>query len=373
MSKTNPIGMLNPVDLIAPKPTPATPDYEGAAIATSEGDLKNAELAINANRPTMINPFGSSVWSKETSPDTYQYESDLAKWERENPLPVRSDYPNNMIGEGMFQAATEGYQERLNVKPEMTDYVDWTNKVTLSPEQQAIFDAQQKNQLGTLDLASQGLEQMQGIFSTPFNTADYGTRPTYEGLSDPLDTYAENREKVREAMLARVDQDIAVDRDNLHSSLIAKGIPEGSLAYQNAMREVDRKQTDARQQAEIKATEMANMEYSASLAGRQQMNAENMDKYNTGYQDYRTDVQDALLNRQTPLNEYSAFSTGNQVTNPSFQPFSQQQTTAGPDILGATTAAGAWDTSNYNAQEAGRQNTQNNLFTLGGSYFMGGK
>jgi len=193
-------------------------------------------------------------------------------------------------------------------------------------------------------------------------------------------------------MMSRVNTDIGRDKAFKNSQLIAQGIPVGSDAYNREMEQLDRKQTDARQQAEISAEQMAGMGYQSALAGRgmesqegmnnfltamqsrgmtadeamaayqSQMqgrtmaNQEGMAGFTTGLDTRRQDIQEALLGRQTPINEMSAFRTGSQVNMPQFQPYGQQQFTGGPNYSQAATQQGAYDMAGYNAETA-QQNT----------------
>jgi len=75
----------------------------------------------------------------------------------------------------------------------------------------------------------------------------------------------------------------------------------------------------------------------------------------------------AQTNYNMPLNTLSALRTGAQVQNPTFINAPQQATTAGPDLLGAATAAGNYNLGTYNAQLAAQSNLTGGLMGLGGS------
>lgn len=166
-----------------------------------------------------------------------------------------------------------------------------------------------------------------------------------------------------DAMMARVNTDIGRDREAKSSQLIAQGIPPGSEAFQREMEQLDRKQTDARQQAEISAQQQAGLEYQSSLAGA------GADFTNANIRNQQA-IQEALLNRQTPLNEISAFRTGSQVNMPQFQAYGNQQFTGGPDYLGATTATGQYDIGSSNQDIAQKNALMGGLFGLGSAGIM---
>lgn len=100
---------------------PKAPDYAAAARETAAGDLEATKYAVQANRPTMVTPWGTSTWE--------------------------NDGNNN-----------------------------WTNNVTLSGDQQAALDSQmaiQKNQSELANtLQGQVADSLKNGISTP-NLEDY--------------------------------------------------------------------------------------------------------------------------------------------------------------------------------------------------------
>lgn len=231
-------------------PQPGAPDYRSAAEATAKGNLENAKLATQANRPTQVNPFGTTEWAQD-----------------------------------------EGG--------------NWTQTTSFSPEMQNIYDLSTQAQTGLLE--------------------------------SQMPSYGENRQKVMDAMLSRVGTDIEREKENLHSRLLAQGIPVGSDAYNAQMEMLDRKETDARQQAEISASQMAGQEYDSALSGRGQRVAE---------------------------------AIGFNPQAPSFSPFYAQQAVPGPDYMGATAQTGQWDLAGWNAQQQMRNNLMQGLFGLGAAGIM---
>lgn len=156
-------------------------------------------------------------------------------------------------------------------------------------------------------------------------------------------------------MLSRVGTDVGRDRERTSARLIAQGIPVGSEAYNRQMEQLDRQMTDARQQAEIAATGQAVAEQNAGMDVRRQ------------------GIQEALLERQTPLNEISAFRTGSQVQQPQFQAYGQMPFTGGPDIFGAAQSQGQYDIGAYNVEQSGTNALFGGLATLGGAAIMSDK
>ena len=432
--------MGNPVDaLFGNNKPPDPPDYTGAAQATAAGDLETARFQTTANRPDEYTPYGSRTWEQGSGTvfDAQGYQDELGQYER------YKDWYNQTGGQG-------GPAPKMPTREDYTSIQDpdkWVARTTLNPEAQKTFDAQQRMDQGLAGLGEQGINQMRGIFDTPFSIE--GQAPTYQGAQGSMPNYrgpsgqmpgfqgpsgqmpgfqgpegdmpkyGEHRQNVMDAMMSRVDTDIGRDRGATNSQLIASGIPTGSEAYSREMEQLDRKQTDARQQAEIAAEQMAGMGYQSALAGRGMESQEGLNRFNTGMQsrgmesaegmsdfltamqargmtadeanaayqaqmqgrtmanqegmaDFTTGldtrrqgIQEALLNRQTPINEMSAFRTGSQVNMPQFQPYGQQQFTGGPNYSQAATQQGAYDMSGYNADTARDNAMLQGLFSLG--------
>lgn len=178
----------------------------------------------------------------------------------------------------------------------------WSQNVSFSPGQQQLFDATQQ---GKAAMLGQGAPE-----------------------------FGANRQRVMDAMTSRVGTDVGRAREQKQSDLVAQGIPVGSEAYQREMEQLDRRETDARQQAEIAATQQAGTEYGAELAGRGQQ-----------------------------LGALSAFSP----QSPSFNTFYNQQAVPGADYSGATSQQSQFDMNNYNAQVAQKNAMMQGLFSLGGA------
>lgn len=176
---------------------------------------------------------------------------------------------------------------------------------SLSPEEQAIFDAGQGTRQNLADLANMVSGQMQDHFATPFSldglpeggSAQNLNTPTYQGLNgiqrmsttgpqsnanqfaygfdapgisasigDAGDIrqefgdageitrtygtdFSEDRRRVEEALMSRLNPSLERDKESLRTSLLNQGIREGSEAYDRAMNRANEQSTDARMQA----------------------------------------------------------------------------------------------------------------------------
>jgi len=322
---------------------PPPPDYRGAAEATAKGDIEMARLQTLANRPDEFTPYGSRTWQQGSDPvfDEAGYQAALDAYQQGLTTPTTSyrreprSWSNMDPGSERVQSQTAAVAPTREAFTTVSDPDKWTATTALNPEAQKAFEANQRMQTGLAQLGEQGVGQMSDIFSTPFSIE--GAAPTY----------GEHRQGVIDAMMARTDAQKARDEESKRSTLVAQGIPVGSEAYSREMDRLDRQQTDARQQAEIAAEQMAGMGYSSALQGRGQ------------------GIQEQLLQRQTPINEMSAFRTGSQVGMPQFQAYGQQQFTGGPNYAGAAQQQGAYDVANYNADVAQQNAMWGGLAGLG--------
>lgn len=210
----------------------------------------------------------------------------------------------------------------------------WSQTITLSPEQRRLMNLNNQTDIKMAKLGLMGLNATSDLFSTPYSS----------GMSDITD-YGGERDRITQNMLARVNTDIQREKEDLHSQLVAQGVPPGSPAYQREMEYIDRKQTDARQQAELASTEQIGQLQNQEIQRRRQR------------------ISEILQERQTPLNELNAFRTGTQVGMPQFP-----DTPAGPDYLTAAGLQSQYDLAGWNADIAQRNAILGGLFGMGAAF-----
>ena len=271
--------------MCAPSPPPA-PDYAGAATAQGAANKEAALASSRLNNPNVVNPYGTQTW-------------------REGALPED--------------------------RPTMTQ--------TFSPEQQALYESsmQTKGLLG--DLGTQGATALQGVIG---QNLDLSGAPAAPGSAE------QTRTSAYDAIMSRVNEDTANQRDQRNSELIAAGILPGNEAYDDAQNLIGRQYNDARQQAIL-------------ASGQEGQRDFNMDT-----QRRKDAVAELLLGRQTPLNEINALMSGSQVSNPFAVPGAAQNSNIAPaPIFGAAQAQGAADMNAYNAGAAQGNATMGGLFSLG--------
>jgi hypothetical protein len=183
-----------------------------------------------------------------------------------------------------------------------------------SPEMQGIFDNYIGMTQGMGDIGQMQLGQLQQQYSQPFD----------------LNTEAEN--KIVELQRARLDPLMQQQEAAIRTRLTNQGIREGTEAWDRAMSRQGQISNDAYNQMFINARQQG--------------------------------VNEALLQRQLPLNEFNALRTGSQVGMPQFTQVPGTQM-ANTDVAGITQNAYNQQMAQWNAQ-----NQQNNAF-MGGLFQMG--
>lgn len=259
--------------------------------------------------------------------------------------PPTPDYAAAAAAQGaanLESAVAQGHINNPNViGPTGTQTTTWdgnnpTVTQTLSPAEQAIYDQNARNRLGLGNLAGQGTEALQGLI---------GTKLDLSGLPSAPGSAEEMRKSVMDAMLSRSNTDIGNQESAARSNLIAAGIPVGSVAYNNEMDKFQRSRNDARNQAELSAGQEASRNFGMDSDAR------------------KAALSELLTQRQTPLNEITALTSGSQVSNPFSTPGYAQNGTVAP----APVFAGAQAQGQYNMDAANQQSSGMNALLGAGA------
>jgi len=184
----------------------------------------------------------------------------------------------------------------------------FTATQTLSPEQKTLYD--QQTQLGSKmnNLAIGQTDRLQNVLSTPVDLSNEATES-----------------RLMELGRARLDPIVEQRRKTTETELINKGLRPGTEAWERAMSTVNQQTNDAYNQL--------------LLSGRGQA------------------VQEALAERNQPINEISALMGGGQVQTPSFVN-TPTPGVNGTDVAGITNNA-------YNQNMQAYQSKMSGLLGLG--------
>lgn len=192
----------------------------------------------------------------------------------------------------------------------------YESRIELSPQQQQLLNMSQQGDLGTAQL---GLDQMGRIASSVSSPFSYAGIPSY-GEADQKAASS----RAEEALMSRMNPQFQRDEEALRTRLINQGIGQGTQAYSREMDQFNQSKNDARMQSILQGQNYGNAELASALQRR-----------NQGIQEYTTQ-------RNAPLNEYTALTSGTQIQNPQFQ--SSQSGNAAPvDYAGMVN-------NQYNAQ-----------------------
>ena len=333
---------------------PAAPDPAATAAAQSKTNKETAYWNAVLNNVNQITPYGNLTYAqtgggKSYNMDAYNQAMQAYQTALANPAPSQGGSSGywDSTGNTWIQQGTGGSGGgAAPVAPKMEDFLigdappSFTSTITLSPEQQAIYNAQTAQERQRLEMGGRMLGNVDATLSTPYSLA---------GLPDAFtaeDAQTASR-RGEEALLSRLDPRFAQDEEALRTRLINQGIGQGSEAYRREMDQFNQTKNDSRMQAILQGANYGGTLQNQALQRRLQ----GIDEYNA--------------TRNAPLNEYLGLTSGVQVNNPQFQNKSYQGA-APVDYTSLVNQQYQAQLGQYNANQASRNNTQNALFGLGG-------
>lgn len=184
----------------------------------------------------------------------------------------------------------------------------------LSDPQQSLYDKGNVTQSNLADIGNQQSAKIGQLLNTPVNL-----QTATEGKIDALGA-------------ARLDPRFARESESLDTQLINKGVRPGSAAYSTARTQFDQGKNDAYNQL--------------YLTGRGQ------------------GAQEALTERNQPINEISALLSNSQVSQPNFTS-TPSPGVAPTDVIGAQQQALNQKNVGFNAENAQNNALMSGLFGLG--------
>jgi len=205
----------------------------------------------------------------------------------------------------------------------------WTATTSLNDVGTQLLNNQNNASLGLGSAINAQLGQVQNVMGQGFN-------PNLPQVG------INAGQNYQDAAMQRLQPQIAQSREALNTQLANSGIPVGSEAWKRAQMSQGQKENDL-------------------------LAANTTQGFNTGLAANQQAYNQALTNYNMPLNTLSALRTGAQVQNPTFQNVPQQATTAGADLLGATTATGNYNLASSNAANASQSGFNSGLMGLGGT------
>lgn len=207
----------------------------------------------------------------------------------------------------------------------------------LTPAQQNIYNIGQQTETNLATIGRDQSGRIGSLLATPMN---------FDGVPEIRDSTMD-RDKVENALMARMQPRLDQDRAALETQLVNRGVRAGSAAYDDAVRNADMAVNDARLGAILGAGQEQSRLFGMDMSARQQ------------------GIQEVLTERNQPINEISALLSQSQVSMPQFVNTPQTQV-GGVDYMGMVR-------DNYNAQvQAAQQKAQSQNAMLGGLFGLAG-
>lgn len=249
-----------------------------------------------------------------------------------------------------------GYETVYDANGKPMQVPRYQRDVTLSPEQQKLYQLQSQMQSNLGQLGVDQSSRLQGLLGTNLDTSgtqdwSTGTAPT----AYDQNAYAKQRDDVTNALMERYRTQNDPKRAAQESELAARGLSPGSQNWGAVQDTQNRQDTDASMAAIL----AGGQEQSRMLQDERAGQAQQMD-----YASFLNNLRGAQLGekqtiRNAPINEISALMSGSQVSVPQFQQFSRQ----GVD----STNIGSMIYGDYANRANAAANTNAGIFGLGGS------
>lgn len=325
---------------------PRAPDYSSLIQQQANSDRSIAEYLTNANRINQYSPYGSSTFTKSYSDPTKakQYQDYI-------------NYANAEIASGRQQAGgiAKWTAERDRQAKLLSDLETWSQTTSLTPEEQAIFNAEQGNRLSLQNMATGAIGRAGDVMSRDFNPQlmDFMTPqglqqsrmnlPEYlrsnvnlptntlmglQDVNEQTDQFKQQGDQVRDAIYKQMTQfsgerfgeQEAAER----SRLASMGLQEGTQAYRNALQEFNRGKDESYQTSMLNAIIGGGQEQSRLVADQLAARASNiglrqgqfgqnaqiygmdqgerMNMFNTGSQRYAMDQSERQAQAMNQIN-----------------------------------------------------------------------
>lgn len=389
---------------------PAAPDPLVTSAAQTQSNKETASWQAALNAVNQQTPWGSLTYSqvpgggKTYDEDAYNKAMDAYNTQLETYRSAGST-PNSLYRGGYAPGKEPTAPDRekflLSDTPQR-----WQLNMELSPEQQKLYEAQVGQDQKINDIAGGYMDRISGVMGRPFSLnglpglrTNVQSRPLQYGLDysgspklPGVDDFSADANKVRDAYYAKqtsmLDPEYEKASNQQEAKLANQGIMPGSEAYKNAWDDYNRSKSfdydNARTSAILAGGNEQSRLFGLGLSARQQ----DVGEKNTQGQFYNSAVgqgfgqdlqsaqfanqarqqalQEALTERQLPLNEFNALRSASQIQTPQFgqTPQTQMQPT---NVLGAYQNQYQGQLNNYNSQLASNNNAMSGLFGLGGS------
>lgn len=253
--------------------------------------------------------------------------------------------------------------------------------VSLTPQQQALFNTQQQTQQGLANAGQQALGNLNlsplnfsslPQFASNINTQGLQPIPTAGQFTQDANNAAQN---VYGSEFSLVNPFLQQQQESLNASLANQGIGQGSEAYNNAQTQLGAQQAtqlnSLAQGAVGQGYQVQNQLYNQALAGQGQGFGQAQAQASQADLARQQGISEQTLQQNQPINVLSAILQGNPAAGtPSF-PASTQTGVAPTDVLGAYGLQQSGANALYGAQAAQQSGLYGGLGSLGGGALAG--
>src|SRR5262245_3245026 len=282
--------------------------------------------------------MGSSAPQAPPPPDPYRVAG--AQTSQNVQSAIANSYLGNVNQIGPYGSTTYsqgGTYAMTGPNGEIYEVPRFTQTMTLSPEQQKLYDQQTRLGANLNDLALSQTERLSSHLNKPID---------FSSLPDISNDFSADRARVEQAMFDRLAGQNERDYNALENRLTNQGFVRGTQAFNDAVDEYKRGIND--QKLAITARGLAEQQGLYGMASNRRAQAMN----------------EMLQARNQPINEISALMSGGQVHLPGAQAY-QGGNIAAADVAGNVYNTAALQQKQYE-QQMGRYN-QN----LAGLYGLG--
>lgn len=352
---------------------PASPDYASIIPLQKQANLDVFNQMLNSSRANQITPYGSSSWTHTPGTATAG-------------TPGTPGTPDSWSSDADGFHMTPGTPGSLGTPGTGGTSDQWTNNISLSPEQQQLYQQGVGSQLQMGGLLSGMAGQVGQATGKPldFSALMGSLDPSHfqdATFANGLPGSRQFSQEGADAAYGQATRYLAPQQEaqqrQLESRLGEQGFVPGTPAYQQAMGEFQRNKdlsyADARDRATTQGFNVGNQWFQNDLSGRNLQREQTSDAnsvadrlYSQNVNSRQRSLAEMLTKRQTPLNEMSALRSGTQVQNPNVSPTFSTPNLQGTDLLGAANQNYQNQMGAYNAQVGSDNSLMGMLGSLGG-------
>lgn len=309
----------------SPSPPPS-PNYTQLAQQQGASNIETAQVNAKLSNPNITTPLGTRTVSYGSGAPTFNqsaYDAAMKAYTEglRNPQPQGDGTTVGGKGGGVGGTDTSKPPNPSDFYMTSGDPNQSNVNITLSPEQQKLYEGQTALSQGLLNLGQGSLDQTSASLSKPQD---------FQSIQDLADqSYGQQT--------SRLDPQWQQASQQKASELANQGIVQGSEAYDNAMRVFNQGKNDAYTQARLAAQATMPQNFQLQTAERMQ-----------------------------PLTELNAIRTGSQPQMPQFQSFTGSNAQPAP-IMQAGQLQNQYDLGLYNSQVGQQNSAMSGLFGLGGA------